>query len=136
MTFDEYMKKHIREYMTDRFYLEGEKKDYYFGKSPLNDHLTVFYNSPDCRSVIGNAVSKSHDQMLRENNMYWKGGNKVDLSSSAFHIFVVAEEFIDVDKDSDDEYAFYINHMQSGVLEEAIQKEPERWELYQKLKNK
>ena len=135
MTFDEYMKKHIREYMTNRFYLEGEKKDYYFGKRPLNDHLTVFFNSKDCWHVVQQAVSDSHLQMLRENNMRWKAENKVDLSQSAFHIPVISAEFVDVDEDSDDEYTFYINYMQTGVLEEAIQKEPERWELYQKLKN-
>ena len=40
--FDRFAMEYIRKELSERFYLEGKNKDYYFGKSPLNKGLTVF----------------------------------------------------------------------------------------------
>ena len=58
MNIDEIIKENIQNYMTKQFYMEGKDRDYYFGKSELNENLTVFYNN------IGSEKSKS---VLRRN---------------------------------------------------------------------
>lgn len=49
---EEFAMNYIRYNLSEMFFLEGKNRDYYFGKSPLNKGLTVFYNN----SHVGESV--------------------------------------------------------------------------------
>jgi len=42
----------IRTYLSQKFYLEGEQKDYYFGQSIIGGTFTIFYNNENMMRVI------------------------------------------------------------------------------------
>ena len=131
------IKDYIKEHMTEMFYIEGKNKDYYFGKSQLNDELTVFYNdigeiTENLKDAVATSVSKGFDDFIREYGFGRSGIETIDLSKSAFNVPVYSRIAI-FTKDGDS-YKCQINYMQSGVLEEAIKKNPERWKLYEKYK--
>lgn len=131
------VKDYIKEYMTEMFYLEGKDKDYYFGKSKLNDELTVFYNdigeaTSNLKFTVKRAIEKGLHKFQEDYGFNRLDSEIIDFSSSAFCIPVYSE-IVYWYKD-DDKYRCQINYMQAGVLEEAIKKNPERWELYEKYK--
>ena len=132
------IKQYIRNYMTEKFFLEGENKDYYFGKSLLNDDLTVFYNdmgdiTSTLRSSISQAIEYGFDELTAHNLMRWSSQKK-DLSCSAFCIPVFSKSATFKDSDGNVYYC-NVNYMKTGVLEKAIEENPERWELYKRYQN-
>lgn len=135
MTFEEYMIEGIRKYMAERFFIEGENEDFYFGKSLLNDYTTVFYNPDICsHSEIFHCIKKVYDDLCWNNNIGTYDLESLDLSGSAFRIHASCRKYIYYNKnDEASKYVFGINYMEKGVLEEAIKKNPKRWELYKKM---
>lgn len=136
---DEIFKEYIQDYMTEMFYLEGENKDYYFGISKLNDGLTVFFNdigngTKNLENSVARAIEDGFNKFAREYNFGTAGGYSKDLSLSALNIpaYSVAKYFM---KDGN-KFTIQINFMKTGVLEAAIKNNPERWTLYEKIKNR
>lgn len=132
MTYEEFVKDCIRNYMSERFFLEGESKDYFFGKSIWNDYLTVFYNDLGERTsvlerVLNQATNNSLSQLAKE---IGQGGAYygTDLAISAFNIPARIHYYGTNSNDN----SLAVNVIKTNVLEEAIKKEPERWELYLK----
>lgn len=137
---DDILKEYIQDYMTEMFYLEGENKEYYFGISKLNDELTVFYNdigdgTKNLESSVRSAIWKGIDRFARDYKFGTAGGEDINLSASAFNIpvYSVIKHLTNNDGDM---YSIQINYMKTGVLEDAIKNNPERWALYEKIKNK
>lgn len=134
MTYEDFVKESIRNYMSERFFLEGNNKDYFFGKSLWNDHLTVFYNDLGDRTsllerAVNQAVNNSLTQLGREvGHGYTYNGT--DLSVSAFNIPVKFYYYGETVGDNN----FAINVIKVNALEEAIKREPERWNLYLKYR--
>ena len=135
MTFEEYMIEGIRQYMMERFFIEGENEDFYFGKSLLNDYTTVFYNPDICsHHEIYNCIDKVFKNLCRDNDLVYYDSESLDLGNSAFRIKASCNKYIYYYRnDEDSKYVFGINYMAKGVLEEAIKKNPKRWELYKKM---
>ena len=75
--------------MAERFFIEGENEDFYFGKCILNDYTTVFYN-PDIysHSDISYCIKKVYDDFCWNNNIGTHDIENLDLSDSAFRIDV------------------------------------------------
>lgn len=144
------IKENIQNCMAEQFYIEGKDKDYYFGKSELNDNLTVFYNNIGSEKVVQclkNAVSHSIQkgfEMITERKYGLRCKSMVssDLSFSAFMIpmGIIKCYWFDMGMDYNHEdetiVECQINYMPSGVLEEAIKNNPERWDVYKKYRNK
>lgn len=147
MNIEEVIKENIRKCMTEQFYIEGQDKDYYFGKSELNDNLTVFYNNIGSEKavkcleeVVRHSIAKGF-QMLEERKRVSKYRNctNFSLSCSAFMIPMGYLEGSWWNNDEDDDEMFerrQINYMPSGALDEAIKNNPERWALYKKYRDK
>ena len=130
------VKEYIRNYMTEKFFLEGENKDYYFGKSLLNDDLTVFYNdmgdiTSTLRSSIGQAIDRGFIEIKSEYNLSSFNYPEKDFTCSALCIPVFTKSVRFKDSDGNVYYC-QINYMKTGVLEKAIEENPERWELYKR----
>ena len=136
--FIELFKEQIRVYLSRKFYLEGQQKDYYFGKSLIDDDFSVFYNV-DMRFVIKDAIGYAYDQVWGQyEDAFFTGFRTpgylfVDLSNSAFKIPVFSCDRLWYR--DEDEYHFRIGYMPTGVLEDAIKENPERWEMYLKYKD-
>ena len=136
--FIELFKEQIRIYLSKKFYLEGQQKDYYFGKSLIGDDFTVFYNV-DMSSAVDNAIKHAYGHVWKKyENMFFTGSALagylfVNLSNSAFHIPVKSTDVLWYR--NEDEYHFRIGYMPTGVLENAIKENPERWEMYLKYKD-
>ena len=119
MTYEEFVKDCIRNYMSERFFLEGESKDYFFGKSIWNDYLTVFYNDLDDRTnvlekVLNQAVNNSLSQLAKEVGRGY-AYNGTDLAISAFNI---PARFYYYGTNSNDN-SLAVNVIKTNVLEEA-----------------
>jgi len=127
---DEFFKEKITSYMEDIFYLQGENKDYYFGKSPLNDALTVFSNVGIC-DVLRQAINRAYDDFTAKYNLSKYSDCVVNLKDSAFKIDARTTTFkYQKYYDAPQILTYTINCMEKGVLEEAIRENPERWNLY------
>ena len=134
----------MREYMSERFYVEGEDKDYYFGECPLNEYLTVFYNPEICKcNEIVSGLKSAHvrdiAQFETRRIRYADYQSVLDLSSSAFRIAGGTFRLdVSVDGDTGSERAHfrYVNVLPKGALEDRIKNEPERWALYEKWREK
>lgn len=135
--FIELFKEQIRIYLSKKFYLEGQQKDYYFGKSLIDDDFSVFYNV-DMSSAVENAIGYAYGHVWRKyENMFFTGDTSagylfVNLSNSAFRIPVKSTDVLWYR--GEEEYHFRIGYMPTGVLENAIKENPERWEMYLKYK--
>ena len=135
----ERFKEFIREYMSERFYVEGEDKDYYFGECPLNEYLTVFYNPEICKcnEIVSGLKSVHFYDIAQFENRRMFDAHAVcvlDLSSSAFRIEGGTFRLdVSVDGDTGPERAHfrYLNVLPKGALEDRIKNEPERWALYE-----
>ena len=123
--FIELFKESIRIYLSRKFYLEGQQKDYYFGKSLIGDDFSVFCNDPNILSIIGEAIDYAYDRVWKmfENSFFteYGPGGRIDLYRSAFNIHVYSKD--------------RLWYMPAGVLENAIKENPERWEMYLKYKD-
>lgn len=137
--FEDKFKFLIRSYLSRKFYLEGEQKDYYFGESIIGGLFTVFYNNNNInmKYVCKNAIDYAYEEVWKP---YYEQGRAsseecypVDLGDSAFNIPVYSNDRHWIIDDND--YYFRIFYMPPDVLENAIRKNPERWELYQKYKD-
>ena len=120
MTYEDFIKESIRNYMSDLFYIEGKDSDYFFGKSIWNDDLTLFYNDLDDRtsllkSAIENAVDCASRDLLKEIDVYYSS-KIVDLSRSAFNVYAKSRRYFD----EEEKFLFGINVMKVGDLEKAI----------------
>lgn len=136
------IRENIQNYMTERFYIEGKDKDYYFGKSELNDDLTVFYNNmenEEATHCLGKTVREAvYNGFIKFQNEYGLMCMKSDnfsLSSSAFMIPVYSYKSY-WSNDDDENYDCQINWMPTGILELAIKNNPERWNLYKKYRDR
>lgn len=140
----ERFKEFIREYMSERFYVEGEDKDYYFGECPLNEYLTVFYNPEICKcSAIISGLKSAHfrdiAQFETRRICYADYRSVLELSSSAFRIeggTVQLNVSVDGGMGSERAHFRYVNVLPKGALEDRIKNEPERWALYEKWREK
>ena len=135
--FIELFKGSIRIYLSRKFYLEGQQKDYYFGKSLIDDDFSVFCNDPNILSIIGEAIDYAYGRVWKmfENSFFTKygPGGSIDLYRSAFNIRVYSKDRLWYR--GEEEYPFRIGYMPTGVLENAIKENPERWEMYLKYKD-
>ncbi len=148
MNIEEVIKENIRKCMTEQFYIEGQDKDYYFGKSELNDNLTVFYNNIESEKAVQcleNAVCNSIQTAFRmvdekKYGLRHHSNTHFSLSSSAFMIPMgyFGSRWWDIDGRYGNEeiIGYQINYMPSGALDEAIKNNPERWALYKKYRDK
>ena len=140
--FDRFAMEYIRKGLSEQFYLEGKNKDYYFGKSPLNKGLTVFYNKERVESRIWYIVDGLKQEALK-NCFFGKDFENIhgtscwNLSEAGLNVSSGRRYTCNyrnrVDKDM--KLSFIINVLEPNVLEKAIQREPERWALYQKVVN-
>lgn len=141
-TISDVMIEYIRDFMSEKFYMEGEDKDYYFGKSELNDELTLFYNdigkATEFLSVsVEEAIKHGILRIEKEYSLnVGKLPQHIDYSTSAFAIPVYSKIIRWKPMDESEYNYWQINYMQSGVLEKAIKDNPERWEFYKKRTNK
>jgi len=137
----ERIKKTIIAYMSDRFYIEGEEKDYYFGKSILNDGLTIFYNDTYGveYNLSGVLFSRLADLLYKNFLNYgFIVVNRIDLKETAFNIPVKTAELLVRPRDDEGPtyFSIQLNLMPPKVLEDAIEKNHERWELYKSKQEK
>ena len=140
MNIDEIIKENIQNYMTKQFYMEGKDRDYYFGKSELNENLTVFYNnigSEKANQCLEETLRDSIKQVSNADRegLRFRKCRVYSLNSSALMIPVYCFEFDWWnDRAKYDELIEYkINCMPVGVLEEAIKNNPKRWAHYKLL---
>ena len=135
--FIELFKEQIRGYLSRKFYLEGQQKDYYFGKSLIDDDFSVFCNNTNTLRIIKEAIDYAYTRVWKmyENSFFtsYGPGKRIDLSRSAFEIHVYSEDRLWYR--NEDEYHFRIGYMLTGVLEDAIKENSERWEMYLKYKD-
>lgn len=108
MTYEDYVKESIRNYMSDLFYLEGKGEDYFFGKSIWNDDLTLFYNDLGDRTMrlqssADTAAEYAVRDLLKEVGIY-ANTKIVDLSRSVLNISAKSRRWFD----KDDELLFGI----------------------------
>lgn len=141
--FDEFAMEYIREKLSEMFFLEGKNRDYYFGKSPLNKGLTVFYNNSHVGESICGVVKGIAPEFwktnLKHSNFEVNNTTSWSLQKTGFNLSGVRYTCYFYQRYDDMRQhqclSYNINVLEPNVLEEAIEREPERWALYQKVVN-
>ena len=127
---DEAVKKHLKEHLSDYLYFEG--KDYYFrSQNPLNNNLTIYTKSVPFRLIKENVWRSLHD--VFKDDYHLSDYGEINLQSSVFHIPVLLRS-IEICKGLIKQGFYEYSIMEPNVLEEAIKKDPERWEMFKKSK--
>lgn len=140
MTVDGYMIKYIRKLLNESFYSEGFNADYYLGKSPLNENLTLFFNAKKCnKRIICDTIYCVFNQMCEDNKLsVYSIKTTTDFSQSKFPFEGGIRKFTYTALNEEwtgTKYAYSINYIACGALEKLVMEHPHILDSFKKSVN-